>query len=66
MLRYLGEIADAMVAEFGRTDAEVNRTVEIGARTGNGFTIEVCRTVAYNTACSRSSLTSSRKADGES
>lgn len=48
MLRDLGEIADAVVAQLSRADAEVNITVEIEARTEKGFTDEVRRIVAEN------------------
>ncbi|EQD43731.1 hypothetical protein B1B_13676, partial [mine drainage metagenome] len=48
MLRDLGEIADSVVAQLGRADAEMNITVEIDARTDKGFTDDVRRTVTEN------------------
>jgi predicted AAA+ superfamily ATPase len=48
MLRDLGEIADAVVAQLGRADAEVTITVEIEAIAEEGFTDDVRRTVSEN------------------
>lgn len=48
MLRDLGDIADAIVGQLGRADAEVAITVEIEARSKGGFTEEVRRTVGEN------------------
>ncbi|MGH9183630.1 MAG: hypothetical protein ACRDZ9_07490 [Acidimicrobiales bacterium] len=48
MLRDLGDIADAIVAQLGRADAEVAITVEIEASAKDGFDDDVRRTVSEN------------------
>ena len=48
MLRDLGDIADAIVAQLGRADAEVTVTVEIEASAEAGFGDDVRRTVSEN------------------
>jgi hypothetical protein len=48
MLRDLGDIADAIVAQLGRADAEVTITVEIEASAEDGFDDDVRRTVSEN------------------
>jgi hypothetical protein len=48
MLRDLGDIADAIVGQLGRADAEVTITVEIEATAENGFGDDVRRTVSEN------------------
>ena len=50
MLRDLGDIADAIVAQLGRADAEITITVEIEATAEAGFTDDVRRTVSENAA----------------
>jgi predicted AAA+ superfamily ATPase len=48
MLRDLGDIADAIVAQLGRANAEMKITVEIEARAEGGFPDDVRRTVSEN------------------
>jgi predicted AAA+ superfamily ATPase len=48
MLRDLGEIAEAIVAQLGRADADIKITVEVEARATEGFPDEVRRTVSEN------------------
>jgi hypothetical protein len=48
MLRDLGDIADGIVAQLGRADANVSVTVEIEAVADKGFTDEVRRTINEN------------------
>ncbi len=48
MLRDLGDIADAIVAQLGRADAEVTISVEIEANATDGFDDDVRRTVSEN------------------
>jgi hypothetical protein len=48
MLRDLGEIADAIVTQLGRADAEVKITIEVEAIAENGFDDDVRRTVSEN------------------
>jgi hypothetical protein len=48
MLRDLGDIADAIVAQLGRADAEVTITVEIEASAEDGFDDDIRRTVSEN------------------
>ena len=48
MLRDLGEIADAIVAQLGRADAEVKITLEIEATSEKGFGEDVRRSVGEN------------------
>jgi predicted AAA+ superfamily ATPase len=48
MLRDLGDIADAVVGQLGRADAEVTITVEIEAIAEGGFSDDVRRTVSEN------------------
>ncbi|MGH2733699.1 MAG: hypothetical protein ACRDJG_12320, partial [Actinomycetota bacterium] len=48
MLRDLGDLADAIVAQLGRAEAEVTITVEIEATAERGFTEDVRRTVSEN------------------
>jgi predicted AAA+ superfamily ATPase len=48
MLRDLGDIADAVVAQLGRANAEVTITVEIEATAEGGFTDDIRRTVSEN------------------
>ena len=48
MLRDLGDIADAVVAQLGRADAAVTIAVEIEATTDGGFPDDVRRTVSEN------------------
>lgn len=48
MLRDLGDIADAVVGQLGRADAEVTITVEIEATAEGGFSDDVRRTVSEN------------------
>jgi hypothetical protein len=48
MLRDLGDIADAVVGQLGRADAEVTITVEIEATADDGFADDVRRTVSEN------------------
>jgi hypothetical protein len=48
MLRDLGEIADAVVAQLGRADADIKVTLEIEADAPDGFPEDVRRTVSEN------------------
>jgi hypothetical protein len=48
MLRDLGDIADAVVAQLGRANAEMKITIEIEARAEDGFPDDVRRTVSEN------------------
>ena len=48
MLRDLGDIADAIVAQLSRADAEITITVEIEATAEEGFSEDVRRTVSEN------------------
>jgi len=48
MLRDLGEIADAIVAQLGRADATITITVEIEASSERGFSDDIRRTVSEN------------------
>jgi len=48
MLRDLGDIADAIVAQLGRADAAVTITVEIEATADQGFSDDVRRAVSEN------------------
>jgi predicted AAA+ superfamily ATPase len=48
MLRDLGDIADAIVAQLGRANPEMKITIEIEARTEDGFPDDVRRTVSEN------------------
>jgi predicted AAA+ superfamily ATPase len=48
MLRDLGEIADAIVAQLGRADADIRITVEVEAQADEGFSDDVRRTVSEN------------------
>jgi hypothetical protein len=48
MLRDLGDIADAIVAQLGRANAEITITVEIEATAEEGFVDDVRRTVSEN------------------
>lgn len=48
MLRDLGEVADAVVAQLGRADADITITVEIEATTEKGFPEDVRRSVSEN------------------
>ena len=48
MLRDLGEIADAIVAQLGRTDADINIAIEIEATSNAGFSDDIRRTVSEN------------------
>ena len=48
MLRDLSEVADAVVAQLGRADADITITLEIEARAENGFADDVRRTVSEN------------------
>jgi predicted AAA+ superfamily ATPase len=48
MLRDLAEIAEAIVAQLARADANVTVTVEIEAATDTGFPDEIRRTVSEN------------------
>ncbi len=48
MLRDLGDIADAIVGQLGRADADVTITVEIEATADDGFADDVRRTVSEN------------------
>ena len=48
MLRDLGDIADAIVGQLGRADAEITITVEIDATAEKGFSNDVRRTVSEN------------------
>lgn len=48
MLRDLGDIADAIVAQLGRADAAVTISVEIEASASDGFPDDVRRTVSEN------------------
>jgi hypothetical protein len=48
MLRDLGDIADAIVAQLGRAGAEVTITVEVDAKSDNGFPDDVRRTISEN------------------
>jgi hypothetical protein len=48
MLRDIGEIADAVVAQLGRSHATVTVTVEVEAAAPDGFTDDVRRTVGEN------------------
>jgi hypothetical protein len=48
MLRDLGDIAEAVVAQLGRADAEVTLTLEIEATVEAGFAEDVRRTVGEN------------------
>jgi hypothetical protein len=48
MLRDLGDIADAVVGQLGRANAEVTITVEIEATAQGGFGDDVRRTVSEN------------------
>jgi hypothetical protein len=48
MLRDLGEVADAIVAQLGRAEADITITVEIEATSDGGFAEDVRRTVSEN------------------
>jgi hypothetical protein len=48
MLRDLGEIADAIVAQLSRAEASVKITIEIDAAAEKGFPEDVRRTVSEN------------------
>jgi hypothetical protein len=48
MLRDLGEIADAIVTQLGRAEAEVKITIEVEAIAKDGFDDDVRRTVSEN------------------
>ena len=48
MLRDLGDIAEAIVAQLDRADAKVTISVEIEATTEGGFPDDVRRTVSEN------------------
>jgi hypothetical protein len=48
MLRDLGDIADAIVAQLGRAEALVTITLEIEAIADTGFADHVLRTVSEN------------------
>jgi predicted AAA+ superfamily ATPase len=48
MLRDVGDIADAIVAQLGRADASLTVTIEIEARAEDGFPDDVRRTVSEN------------------
>jgi hypothetical protein len=48
MLRDLGEIAEAIVAQLSRANAAVHITVEIDATAADGFADDVRRTVSEN------------------
>ena len=48
MLRDLGDIAEAIVKQLGRADADVTITVEIEATTEGGFEEDIRRTVDEN------------------
>jgi hypothetical protein len=48
MLRDLDDIADAVVAQLGRANAEMKITIEIEARAEDGFSDDVRRTVSEN------------------
>jgi hypothetical protein len=48
MLRDLGDIADAIVGQLGRADAEVSITVEVEATAEGGFSDDIRRTVSEN------------------
>ena len=48
MLRDLGDIADAIVGQLGRADAQVKITLEIEATAADGFADDVRRTVSEN------------------
>jgi predicted AAA+ superfamily ATPase len=48
MLRDLGDLAEAIVAQLGRAGAEVSITVEVDAKAVGGFPDDVQRTVSEN------------------
>jgi hypothetical protein len=48
MLRDLGDIAESIVKQLGRADAEVKITVEIEATAEGGFSEDVRRAVDEN------------------
>jgi hypothetical protein len=48
MLRDLGDVAEAIVAQLGRAGAEVSITVEVDAKAVGGFPDDVQRTVSEN------------------
>jgi hypothetical protein len=48
MLRDLGEIADAIVTQLGRAEAEVKITIEVEAIAKDGFDDDIRRTVSEN------------------
>jgi hypothetical protein len=48
MLRDLGDIADSIIAQLGRANAETKITIEIEARAKDGFPDDVRRTVSEN------------------
>jgi hypothetical protein len=48
MLRDLGDIADAIVGQLGRADADVSITLEIEATADDGFSDDLRRTVSEN------------------
>jgi hypothetical protein len=48
MLRDVGEIADAIVAQLGRTTADISIAVEIEATSNAGFSDDIRRTVSEN------------------
>jgi hypothetical protein len=48
MLRDMGDIADAIVGQLGRANADVSITVEIEARAADGFDEDVRRTISEN------------------
>jgi hypothetical protein len=48
LLRDMGDIADAIIQQLGRADAEVTITVEIEATQAAGFSDDVRRTVTEN------------------
>ena len=48
MLRDLGDIADAIVGQLGRAQANVTIVVEIEATAAEGFPEDVRRTVSEN------------------
>lgn len=48
LLRDVGDIADAIVGQLGRTDASISITLEIEAETDGGFTEDTKRTISEN------------------
>ena len=48
MLRDMGDIADAIIAQLSRADAAVTISVEIEANSADGFPDDVRRTVSEN------------------